>query len=268
MIFRNKLIFSIEIGIFSIISLLCNFLHLIMIHSTIQTAQNVSIHQPLATVPDRIFAYLIDMLVIIGVYILIILLWNGFDGSNMESFSFILLISLPIFFYDLLWETFNQGQSIGKMALKIRVVNIDGTKVPFSALLIRWLLRPVDVSFSSGGIAIIAILVTSTGQRLGDIAAKTKVITERNTIQLDQLQKVQVPDNYVPVYPQVSVFSDEDIQKVNRIYLKARALREHKLILKLAVKLSQEMKVNLDNTKPLDFVGQVISDYHYYALRS
>ncbi len=239
-----------------------------MTHSTIQTAQNVSIHQSLAPVSDRIFAYLIDMLVIVGIYILIILLWNGFDGSNMESFSFVLLITLPVFLYDLLWETFNEGQSIGKMALKIRVVSVDGTKVSFSALLIRWLLRPVDVSFSSGGIAIITILATGTGQRLGDIAAKTKVVTERNTIQLNQLQKVQVPENYVPVYPQVSVFSDEDIQKVNRIYLKAKAQREHKLILKLAVKLSQQMKVSLENTKPLDFVGQVISDYHYYALKS
>lgn len=239
-----------------------------MHYSTIQTAQNVSIYQQIAPVSDRIFAYLIDMLVIIAIDILIILLWNGFDGTNMESFSFILLISLPIFLYDLLLETFNEGQSIGKMALNIRVVNVDGTNVSFSSFLIRWLLRPIDVTFSSGGIAIISILANGSGQRLGDIAAKTKVITERSTIQLNQLQKIQIPENYVPIYPQVSVFTDEDIQKVNRIYLKARERREHKLILKLAVKLSQQMKVSLENTKPLDFVGQVILDFHYYALKS
>jgi len=239
-----------------------------MNHSTIQTAQNVSIHQQIAPVSDRIFAYLIDALVIFAFYLFLYLLWGGFNGSRMESFSFVLLITLPVFLYDLLWETFNNGQTIGKMALKIRVVNVDGTKVSFSSLLIRWLLRPIDVSFSSGGIAIVSILATGRGQRLGDVAAKTKVITERTTVQLSQLQKVSINENYVPVYPQVSVFNDEDIQKINRIYQKAKERREHKLILKLALKLSQQMKISLEGTKPMDFVEQVISDYHYYALKS
>lgn len=239
-----------------------------MNHSTIQTAQNISIHQQIAPVSDRIFAYLIDALVIIAFYFLIYLLFSGFVGDRMESFSFVLLATLPVFLYDLLWETFNKGQSIGKMALKIRVANVDGTKVSFSSLLIRWLLRPIDVSFSSGGIAIVTVLAIGKGQRLGDIAAKTKVITERTTVQLSQLQKVSIAENYVPVYLQVSVFNDEDMQKINRIYRKAMLRREHKLILKLAVKLSQQMKINLDSTQPIDFVAQVISDYHYYALKS
>ncbi len=237
-------------------------------HSTIQTAQNVSIHQRVAPVSDRIFAYLLDYLIIIGIYLLILAFWFGVDLGNTESFAFIMLMTLPIFLYDLLWETFNNGQTPGKMLLKVRVVNIDGSKVSFSALLIRWLLRPIDISMTSGGIAIIFILLTGKGQRLGDIAAKTKVISERPQVTVKQLQQVQVPDDYVPLFTQVTVFNDEDMQKVNRIYRSAVSNRDHKMVLKLAAKLSEQMKVPFGETKPLDYVKQVIQDYHYYALKA
>lgn len=237
-------------------------------HSTIQTAQNVSIHQRVAPVSDRIFAYLLDYLIIIGIYLLILAFWFGVDLGNTESFAFIMLMTLPIFLYDLLWETFNNGQTPGKMLLKVRVVNVDGSKVSFSALLIRWLLRPIDISMTSGGIAIIFILLTGKGQRLGDIAAKTKVISERPQVTVKQLQQVQVPDDYVPLFTQVTVFNDEDMQKVNRIYRSAVSNRDHKMVLKLAAKLSEQMKVPFGETKPLDYVKQVIQDYHYYALKA
>lgn len=237
-------------------------------HSTIQTAQNVSIHQRVAPVTDRIFAYLLDYLIIIGIYLLILAFWFGVDLGNTESFAFIMLMTLPIFLYDLLWETFNNGQTPGKMLLKVRVVNVDGSKVSFSSLLIRWLLRPIDISMTSGGIAIIFILLTGRGQRLGDIAAKTKVISERPQVTVKQLQQVQVPDDYVPVFTQVTVFNDEDMQKVNRIYKNAVSNRDHKLVLKLAAKLSEQMKVPFGETKPIDYVKQVIQDYHYYALKA
>lgn len=237
-------------------------------HSTIQTAQNVSIHQRVAPVTDRIFAYLLDYLIIIGIYLLILAFWFGVDLGNTESFAFIMLMTLPIFLYDLLWETFNNGQTPGKMLLKVRVVNVDGSKVSFSSLLIRWLLRPIDISMTSGGIAIIFILLTGRGQRLGDIAAKTKLISERPQVTVKQLQQVQVPDDYVPVFTQVTVFNDEDMQKVNRIYKNAVSNRDHKLVLKLAAKLSEQMKVPFGETKPIDYVKQVIQDYHYYALKA
>jgi hypothetical protein len=143
------------------------------------------------------------------------------------------------------------------------VVCLDGSKPKFSNYLIRWLIRPIDFLFS-GSIAIVFILVTGRGQRLGDLAAKTTVISEVRKTGFTKTVATYLPDNYQPKYPQVTVFSDEDIQKSNRIFKKAKRTVNHKVILMLSKKLAKEMKVEFDE-KPIEFVNRVIMDYTYYA---
>ena len=230
---------------------------------SIQTAQNITIQQQVATLTQRILGYLIDGLIIVAYVILYLFIANASGLDNFESWSFYLSFFLPIFLYHLLFEIFNNGQSIGKKALKIRVVCLDGSKPKFSNYLIRWLIRPIDFLFS-GSIAIVFILVTGRGQRLGDLAAKTTVISEVRKTGFTKTVATYLPDNYQPKYPQVTVFSDEDIQKSNRIFKKAKRTVNHKVILMLSKKLAKEMKVEFDE-KPIEFVNRVIMDYTYYA---
>jgi uncharacterized RDD family membrane protein YckC len=230
---------------------------------SIQTAQNITIQQQVATLTQRILGYLIDGLIIVAYVILYLFIANASGLDNFESWAFYLSFFLPIFLYHLLFEIFNNGQSIGKKALKIRVVCLDGSKPKFSNYLIRWLIRPIDFLFS-GSIAIVFILVTGRGQRLGDLAAKTTVISEVRKTGFTKTVATYLPDNYQPKYPQVTVFSDEDIQKSNRIFKKAKRTVNHKVILMLSKKLAKEMKVEFDE-KPIEFVNRVIMDYTYYA---
>jgi uncharacterized RDD family membrane protein YckC len=230
---------------------------------SIQTAQNITIQQQVATIVQRILGYLIDGLIIVA-YVIIYLFIAGSSGLvNLESWAFNLVFLLPVFLYHLLFEIFNNGQSIGKKALRIRVVCLDGSKPKFSNYLIRWLIRPIDFLFS-GSIAIVFILVTGRGQRLGDLAAKTTVISEVRKIGFTNTVAKHLPENYKPKYPQVSVFSDLDMQKANRIFKKAKNTGNHKVILMLSEKLAKQMGVEFDE-KPIAFVDRVITDYTYYA---
>ncbi len=230
----------------------------------IETAQNVTITQNIAGIGDRILAYIIDS-VLIGIYVFLLFYIFGITGVGQDSiFLFIMTVGLPVFLYHLLWETFWNGQSPGKAALKIRVVKVDGSKPAFSNYLLRWLLRLVDISFTSGALAVVTILVNGKGQRLGDLAAATTVITEKKVSSISETLLVDLPEDYIPKYPQVTVFNDTEIQDIKSIYYNARRAGNHNIILKLSEKVAGVMDVNTTE-RPFHFIDTVIKDYNFYT---
>lgn len=232
----------------------------------IETAQNVKIHQNAATVWDRILAYIID-LVIIFVYIFgTMAIMSGMDVAHFESIATGMVIGLPPFLYHLLFETFMNGQSIGKAALKLRVVNLDGSNPQFSSYLIRWLFRLVDISLVSGGVAIFMILLNGKGQRLGDLAAKTTVISERRQVGFKKVPDFEIDSSYLPTYPQVSTLSDKDMRRIKSIFDKAEEETDHAIIIKLAKKIASQLQIQTEQA-PQPFIKTVLQDYQYYSTR-
>lgn len=230
----------------------------------IETAQNVNISQNIAGLGSRALAFVLDVVILLLYELLVIVLFNSIMAANFSVFVSIMIFGLPPFLYHLLMETFNNGQSLGKAALKIRVVKIDGTKPAFSNYLIRWLLRIVDFTLTSGGCALVSFLLNGNGQRLGDLAASTTVITEQNYHHLRDTLAVEIPDDYQPVYPQVSVFSDHDIQTIKDLLQKARQRQSSKVLVSLSQKIAGEMGVPQEK-QPVPFIKQVITDYNYYT---
>ncbi|MFD1095648.1 RDD family protein [Salegentibacter chungangensis] len=232
----------------------------------IETAQNISISQNVAGVGDRILAFIIDSF-IIGLYLVLAGLTMGgmgLDGGGM--WVYYLVLGLPSFLYYLIWESFWSGQTPGKAALQIRVVKKDGSRPAFSNYLVRWLLRIIDISLSSGGIAVVTILLNGKGQRLGDIAAGTTVISEKHRIGLVNTLNVDIPENYDPKYPQVTMLKDKDVQNIKNLFQQARRNGNHQVIISLSQKVSELLEVNVEE-RPVDFLRQVISDYNYYTQR-
>lgn len=230
----------------------------------IETAQNVSIQQNAAGIGERILAYLIDSLIIIAYVIVVIFITVALDLDLGDQWVFQLIFGLPLFLYFLLWETFWDGKTPGKAAVKIRVVRLDGSRPTFSNYLIRWLLRIVDVTLSSGGVAIVTILLNGKGQRLGDMAAGTTVINENPRIQFHQTILVDIPEDYVPLYPQVTVFSDDEMGKIKTVFNEAKRDPNWTVIQQLSKKVSALMEVT-PNEEPLQFIKRVIADYNYYT---
>ena len=100
------------------------------------------------------------------------------------------LIYLPVFFYNLAFEILMNGQTLGKRALNIKVVRLDGTSPTIANYIFRFILWPIDV-FLSGSIAITLISLTKNGQRLGDLAGGTTVVklTQRGQVTSQQIVK-------------------------------------------------------------------------------
>ncbi len=231
----------------------------------IETAQNVTIKQNVAPLSTRISAFLLDMLVIAGYYIIILLIINALGFSLDESlYVYYVLLSLPVFFYSLLFETLNNGQTPGKYLTKIRVTKLDGSKPTFSSYLIRWILRLIDISLASGSVALLTILLNGKGQRLGDLAAGTTVISEKKSITINDTLIVDIPEEYVPTFPQVTMLNDKDVQTIKELYLKAKRSGNHKTILRLHIKIIALTGINTD-MQPINFIDVVIKDYNYFT---
>lgn len=231
----------------------------------IETAQNINIVQNVAGVGERILAYLIDLAiqVIYAIIVSIIFSWIDINDSYM---IIVTTVGLPIFLYHLLWEMFWDGRTPGKAAMRLRVVKIDGSKPAFSNYLVRWALRLVEISATAGALALVTILLNGKGQRLGDLAATTTVISEKQTTGIGQTLMVEIPENYKPEFPQVTIFSDSEMQTIKNVYSEARFNGNHNVILKLSEKVSKVMDIKYDGT-PLTFLDKVIKDYNYYTQR-
>ena len=63
--------------------------------------------------------------------------------------------------------------------INIRVVKVDGSTPSIGSYLLRWLLFPIDGPITSG-LGLLVVLLNKNNQRLGDLAAGTMVIKEKN----------------------------------------------------------------------------------------
>lgn len=230
----------------------------------IETAQNISISQNVAGIGERILAYLIDLLIMFSYVITVILILGSLNLKGADEWVFMAIIGLPLFLYFLLWEAGWDGRSPGKAALHLRVVMLDGSKPHLSNYLVRWLLRMVDITFTSGSVAVISILISGRGQRLGDLAAGTTVISEKERIGLQHTLLYDLPDNYTPVYPQVTILSDKDVQDIKNLYKEALQNSNFRLIRSLSQKVSEVLGVT-SKENASDFIKTVIMDYNYYT---
>ena len=129
----------------------------------------------------RIGAAIIDL----GIVILIALLVGGIFGSDVGPDAPAssrygagdrLLIIVLVFGYYWATEAFMGGQTLGKRVLGIRVVRVDGSPAGPGAIFVRTLLRVVD-GILVYLVAFISVFATGPRrQRLGDLAAKTRVV--------------------------------------------------------------------------------------------
>lgn len=230
----------------------------------IETAQNISIDQNTAHLGDRMLAFIIDTLVIVIYYVLMIWLLLALDVDPGDGWAIFMVMGLPAFLYYLVLETFMAGKTIGKHLMQLRVVKLDGSKPGFSSYFIRWILRIVDISLSSGGVAVFTILMRGKGQRVGDIAAGTTVISEKRRVFLKDTLLRELPPDYVPQFSQVTIFKDNEMGTIKDLYDKAKRNGNHNVILSLSVRIKKVTRITSD-LPPLDFVDIVIKDYNYYT---
>lgn len=233
-----------------------------MANISIETSQNVTIDHNIASVGERMLAQLIDYAVFFVYYMLIVFL---FMAIKPRAFStLIILISLPVLLYSFLLEVFFNGQTIGKMVLKIRVIRLDGGQPTISGYFLRWILRFVDVTIFSGLVAIITIIVNGKGQRIGDIAAGTTVISLKAPVRIADTIHMHLTGNYEVRFPEVENLTDNDILTLKDVLKHLNAVQNSsakKMTSDAKSAIERKLKIN-SGLDPKSFLKTVIRDYN------
>lgn len=230
----------------------------------IRTAQNVPLALEPASLGQRILATLIDgaLVVAYGVTMLVTL------GQMAAGETVVLLlVGVPILLYHLLFEVFLDGQTPGKLALKLRVARLDGAQPTLGQYLLRWLLRLVDVTVSSGVVALLAVALTPRAQRLGDLAAGTTVVRRRHRVRLAEVQYPLVPDGHTAEFPEAERLSDADVRTLRAVLVRLRLSRRDRRATDLARRAKAAVEAKLEIAPvampPEAFLRAVVRDHTF-----
>lgn len=233
----------------------------------ITTTQKVTIKYELASLQDRIFAYFLDAVIVLTSTTILRLIVMGAFGYNEVAALFEYLVFYPILiFYTLLMEYFNNGQTIGKSILGIKVVKLNGKAPNFSDYLTRWGFRAIDIYLSLGSIAMLLISSSAKGQRLGDITSNTTLIKVRFNLRfrLEDIVQISSLDDYEPLYPQVRELSEEDMLLIKNVIMRSQKFdnQAHRdAIYDLVKRLKERLDIQELVKDNVAFLKTLIKDY-------
>ena len=233
----------------------------------IRTTQNVTITYEHAYLRERILAFVLDyVFLIITVMILYFLMFSlGMTGEIATIVNF-LVIGVIVTFYTLILETLNHGQTLGKMILRIKVVKLDGKQPDVYDYLLRWTLRLLDIWISFGTLACILITSNQNSQRLGEIVSNTLVVRVRPRAAITLREILQIDDrqSYVPQYPEIRNFREEDIllikQSIDR-YNKYLNEAHRSALLELCDAMKSRLNLAVVPENKMEFLKTCIKDY-------
>jgi uncharacterized RDD family membrane protein YckC len=240
---------------------------------SINTTQNVRINFKAAAVGERILSHLIDFAVKAAYVIVIsgiVFYWLQLDRlfDKLDSWSrmtILLFFYFPVIIYSITLESIFEGQTIGKKIVKIKVVKIDGYQAGFGDYLMRWFFRLVDLSIFFGVVAVITVISSKKGQRLGDMVAGTAVITLKNKINISHTILEEIGEAYVPTYPLVIKLTDNDMRIIKETFQKAEVKNDIETIHKLVSKIENVTGIKNQSGNDKDFLRIILKDYNFYT---
>jgi uncharacterized RDD family membrane protein YckC len=163
----------------------------------LDTPEAIDLAYDVAGIGSRFLAATLDLLVVIALLILIAVGavavgQFGDAGATLATVLFTTLTFVLIWGYYVVFETVWRGQTPGKRALEIRVLKTSGQPIGFVDALIRNIVRVVDFLPVAYGIGVLSMFISSESRRLGDYAAGTIVVKEREKVALRDLMASRV----------------------------------------------------------------------------
>jgi len=158
---------------------------------SIETPELVAIDMPVAGIGSRFVALLVDYLIWTVAIIVLVLIFSYVDpslahfsklGEKWATAVFTLIGFALYWGYFTLFEAFWNGRTPGKRLAKIRVIQRSGRGIGLFEAMTRNLLRVIDQIPFVYAVGVATIFLTKQHQRLGDLAAGTLVVHEREQL--------------------------------------------------------------------------------------
>ncbi|HZC76225.1 MAG TPA: RDD family protein, partial [Ktedonobacterales bacterium] len=176
----------------------------------VSTPERVAFQYEIAGIGSRFLAQIVDSLVIIVIATAITILAVAVGGilgdGGLAALIEIILGFILLAGYFLISEAVWNGQTLGKRAARLRVVGDRGEPLTLAQAAIRNLVRIVDFLPLFYGIGMLTLFIGGRGKRLGDFAAGTLVVRDRERISLYDLAGSAAGETSAPA-PASSIWS-------------------------------------------------------------
>lgn len=264
----------------------------------VPTSFNINLQFDVPGMGRRLASLFIDMVVQFCYCVCISYLLNNIksnfktiDENNFNMWAIELILLLPVLLYHIILEVTNNGQSVGKKMMKLRVISTTGGRPGLGQLLIRWLLRISDTwiilllflllyvlaGFGNSqailivifGILflmadIILVLISTKNQRIGDVLAQTIVIKTNLKESLDNTVFREVEDDYKPVFTGVMRISDSDLNAIKQLLDNSKKSHNYNMLVPAADKVKKYLNIET-NMEPYEFLDRLLKDYNYLS---
>ncbi len=157
---------------------------------SIVTPEQVRLEFPTAGVGMRAIAQLIDMLILVAVYIALAFASIFFENSDYAIAALLIIGAVGTGGYYVGCEYYMGGQTVGKRAVGIRVVLMEGRNAGLLAVFIRNLFRLIDMLPVGYFLGMIVVMSSSMDRRIGDMVAGTIVVVEKEKERLKLRKKI------------------------------------------------------------------------------
>lgn len=230
----------------------------------IETHHNVIANYQLAGLWQRILAFLIDAVVITGYVIAARKLL--YETGTLGTVTAILFLGIPTYIYWLVLEIIMDGQTLGKRVMKIKVSKTDGSAPGFTDYFLRWLLIPIDYALG-GSVALVSIIFTKKGQRLGDMLAGTTVVFAKKKDAKSLRENLiynSTSQDYEPSFAQARSLTSAEINLIKRALDAYEKSYNRRPIMELQERLEKKLDIKSNQT-PKKFLTTLMQDYMYYS---
>ncbi|MEV6556995.1 RDD family protein [Nocardia sp. NPDC051756] len=154
------------------------------------TGEAVALELPIARIPTRATAFLVDVVVQImlatALFVLTVsvLLPSGADTAWLNVAVLVTIVGVLVG-YPVICETASRGRTLGKLMLGLRVVRADGGPIDFRHALTRGLAGAI-VDFwmlgAFGAVAVLTSMCSPNARRVGDVLAGTVVVHAQRSL--------------------------------------------------------------------------------------
>ena len=139
-----------------------------------ETPEGILLELRPAGLSARFCAFAIDLLIRFAIFFAAMIVGEVLEGLG-TALTLVLYFLLD-WFYPVAFELGRDGATPGKSAMGLKVVMDNGLPITPAASMTRNLLRVADFLPFGYGAAIVSMLLTRDGKRLGDLAASTIVV--------------------------------------------------------------------------------------------
>lgn len=236
----------------------------------ITTSQNIDIDYEVAGLGERIVARLIDLAIFFLIFFLgmfIGSITNWFVDSRLSTVIILIIYGVLFVFYDLIFEIFMNGQSVGKRIMNIKVISLDGGQPRLGQYFMRWLFRIVDFLLTWPGlVALVAAAVNEKTQRVGDMVAGTILIKTNPRTQINNIVFMPTYDGYQPVFKEAGQLNDKDIELIHEIISAYMKSGNSVVVYNMALRVKEHLHVVPPNgMNDMLFLQTIIKDYNHIS---